>query len=99
MTIIKSLALAGTLSLLALDGISAKPCAVGTTTDSTGQKASGDNTSIADGSSTAKVTPGAKKEDPGAVGAMENVGANERIKPDEAKPAEGKVVKQGSDDC
>ena len=77
----------------------AAPCAVGTTTNAQGQNAATDKTSKADGTSDAKVTPGAKAESPGTVGAMSNVGGNTQPGSGEKKPAEGQVVKQGSNDC
>ena len=77
----------------------AAPCAVGTTTNAQGQGAATDKTSKADGASDAKVTPGAKAESPGTVGAMNNVGGNTQIGAGEKKPAEGQVVKPGSNDC
>lgn len=99
MTSIRILGLVGALCLLTAGAVSAKPCVVGTTTDSSGQKNSNDISSKVDGDTTAKVSPGAKSESPGTVGAMNNVGANTQPSADEAKPAEGKVVKPGSDDC
>lgn len=75
---------------------SAAPCAVGTT--SHGQHAAADKTSKVDGGADGKVTPGAKAESPGTVGAMSNVGSNTQRAEGEKKPAEGKVVKPG-DDC
>ena len=87
------------VGLLAAGAAAAAPCAVGTTTDSTGKTNAKDTSSNVDGGATAKVSPGAKAESPGTVGAMNNVGANTRPAPNEAKPAEGKVVKPGDTDC
>lgn len=75
----------------------AAPCTVGTTTTMTG--ASKDTSSNVDGGSTAKVSPGAKGESPGAVGAMTNVGAGTMKDDGTRKPPEGQPVKPGSDDC
>lgn len=80
-------------------GVSAAPCAVGTTIDNRGKAVSNDTSSNVDGGSTAKVTPGAKAESPGTVGALNNVGAGTVPTKDEVKPAEGKVVKPGDTDC
>ncbi|WP_449409987.1 hypothetical protein [Methylobacterium komagatae] len=78
---------------------STKPCSTGSTTNSTGQKSAGDKSSAVDPNYTKNVTPIIKEEHPGTVGAMDKVGANQAIAPGEARPVEGKVVKQGSDDC
>lgn len=73
----------------------AAPCNVGTTTNATTGK---DTSSNVDGGSTAKVTPGAKGESPGTVGAMNNAGA--AMKDDGSRKApEGQPVKPGSDNC
>ena len=75
----------------------AAPCNVGTTTNMSGSAK--DTSSNVDGGETAKVTPGAKGESPGAVGAMNNVGAA-TMKDDGSKKApEGQAVKPGSDNC
>jgi len=88
-----------TTALIATGSASmAAPCAVGTTTNAQGQ-ATTDKTSKADGTSDTKVTPGAKAESPGTVGAMNNVGSNTQPGAGEKKPAEGQVVKPGSNDC
>lgn len=89
-----------TMALIAAGSAAmAAPCAVGTTTNAQGQGAATDKTSKADGTSDTKVTPGAKAESPGTVGAMNNVGGNTQPGGDEKKPAEGQVVKPGSNDC
>ena len=89
-----------TVALIAAGSASmAAPCAVGTTTNAQGQSASTDKSSKADGASDTKVTPGAKAESPGTVGAMNNVGGNTQIGAGEKKPAEGQIVKPGSNDC
>jgi len=87
-TVTAMLALSASLAVAA-------PCNVGTTTNaSTGKDAS----SNVDGGSTAKVTPGAKAESPGTVGAMNNTGA--AMKDDGTKKApESQPVKPGADDC
>ncbi|MCJ2079711.1 hypothetical protein [Methylobacterium sp. J-090] len=99
MKILATMTLAAAMSLLGAGVASAKPCAVGTTMDSTGKKGSADASSKVDGDTTAKVSPGAKAESPGTVGAMNNVGSNATPSANEAKPPEGKVVKPGDDDC
>ncbi|MCJ2067264.1 hypothetical protein MKK75_00310 [Methylobacterium sp. J-030] len=74
----------------------AAPCNVGTTTNMSGS--SKDTSSNVDGSTTGKVSPGAKGESPGTVGAMNNVGVS--TKDDGSKKAlEGQPVKPGSDNC
>jgi hypothetical protein len=97
---IKINVMAGASAILFLTAISAiaAPCAVGTTTSANGTK-TGDSSSNVDGGSTDKVTPGAKAESPGTVGAMNNVGSNTQIGANEKKPVEGQVVKPGSNDC
>ncbi|MCJ2012494.1 hypothetical protein MKK75_00075 [Methylobacterium sp. J-030] len=99
MKILNTLSVAAAITLLGAGIASAKPCAVGTTTNSTGQVGSADASSKVDGDTTAKVSPGAKAESPGTVGAMNNVGSNATPATNEAKPPEGKVVKPGDDDC
>ncbi|KQT84266.1 hypothetical protein [Methylobacterium sp. Leaf466] len=99
MTLLRTLVAATALSTLTAATALAAPCAVGTTTNSQGSQASADKSSMVDGASDAKVTPGAKAESPGTVGAMNNVGANTQPAPGEKKPAEGQVVKPGSNDC
>lgn len=75
----------------------AAPCNVGTTTNMAGS--SKDTSSNVDGGTTAKVTPGAKGESPGTVGALNNVGAAS-LKDDGSKKApEGQPVKPGADNC
>ncbi len=92
-----------TIAAAALGSVStaslAAPCQVGTTTNAHGQHGSSDKSSKADGASDTKVTPGAKAESPGTVGALNNVGSNTQPGANEKKPAEGQVVKPGSDDC
>ena len=99
MTALRTLASASIIALLTTIGVSAAPCAVGTTTNNMDKTGSNDTSSNVDGGSSAKVTPGAKAESPGTVGAMNNVGASTVPTKDEAKPAEGKVVKPGDTDC
>lgn len=73
----------------------AAPCNVGTTTSAATGK---DTSSNVDGGSTAKVSPGAKAESPGTVGAMNNTGA--AMNDDGSKKApEGQPVKPGDDNC
>lgn len=99
MTTTRTLTGAGIIVLLTTLSVSAAPCAVGTTTNNMEKAGGKDTSSNVDGGSTAKVTPGAKAESPGTVGAMNNVGASTVPTKDEAKPAEGKVVKPGDTDC
>lgn len=99
MTIIRELVAASAILTLTAATSFAAPCVVGTTTNSQGNQASADKSSKVDGGSDAKVTPGAKTESPGTVGAMNNVGANTKPGAGEKKPAEGQVVKPGSNDC
>lgn len=98
MTKLIKVAGAGAILLFTAATTIAAPCAVGTTTGANGAK-TGDTSSNVDGGSGAKVTPGAKAESPGTVGALNNVGGDTQIKGDEKKPAEGQVVKPGSNDC
>ena len=90
---------AGALALFGVTSLAAAPCATGTTSDATGQKNQNDTSSNTERKSTTNVSPGVKSESPGTVGAMNNIGSNNQLAPGEAKPAEGKVVKPGSDDC
>lgn len=89
---------ATTILMLTAATAMAAPCAVGTTTNAQGKASSGDKSSNVDPGATKPVTPGAKAESPGTVGAMSQVGAGSEIKDGEKKPEPGKVVKQG-DDC
>ena len=98
MTKITTIVTAGAVLLFTAATAMAAPCAVGTTTGANGAK-TGDTSSNVDGGSTAKVTPGAKAESPGTVGALNNAGSNTQIGAGEKKPAEGQVVKPGSNDC
>lgn len=75
----------------------AAPCNVGTTTSTKSQTK--DTSSNVEGGSTAKVTPGAKGESPGTVGAMNNVGAATTKDDGSKKAAEGQPVKPGDDNC
>lgn len=98
MTKIATIVTAGAVLLFTTATSMAAPCAVGTTTGANGAK-TGDTSSNVDGGSTAKVTPGAKAESPGTVGALNNVVSNTQIGAGEKKPVEGQVVKPGSNDC
>ena len=98
MKIASILTCASAAMLLAGGIASAAPCTTGTTTESAGRK-TGDTSSNVDGGSTANVTPGAKAESPGTVGAMNNVGSNAMPSANQAKALEGKAVKPGDDDC
>lgn len=88
------------IALLFLCGVAAAaPCAIGTTTSSKGPITK-DTSSNVEGGSTANVTPGAKAESPGTVGALSNGRDNTRPEAGEKKPPEGKPVQgQGSNDC
>jgi hypothetical protein len=76
----------------------AAPCAVGTTTSSKGPTTK-DTSSNVEGGSTQKVTPGAKGESPGTVGALNNVGGGSMAEKGEKKAPEGQPVKPGDDNC
>ena len=86
--------LTGAIAALLLSAglAAAAPCTTGTTTNSTSHQAG-------DASSNANVTPGAKAESPGTVGAMNNVGAQAKPSAAQAKAPEGKVIKPGDDNC
>ncbi|AWB23535.1 hypothetical protein DA075_23735 [Methylobacterium currus] len=81
--------LAGTL------GAAAGPCAPG----QTAQKM--DKSSNVDPPSTASVTPGAKAESPGTVGAMQNLGSQTATSPaDVSRQSKGdKTAAQQANDC
>ncbi len=85
--------LAGTL------GAAAGPCAPG---QSAGNKAQTmDKSSNVDPASTASVTPGAKAESPGTVGAMQNLGSQTATSPaDVSRQSKGeKTAAQQANDC
>ena len=92
--------LIGAGAILALTAATslAAPCAVGTTTSSKGPTTK-DTSSNVEGGSTQKVTPGAKGESPGTVGALNNVGAGSVAEKGEKKAPEGQPVKPGDDNC
>ncbi|MER2198523.1 hypothetical protein [Methylobacterium brachiatum] len=92
--------LTGAAAILALTASTsfAAPCKVGTTTSANGPTTK-DTSSNVEGGSTAKVTPGAKGESPGTVGAMNNVGAGTMADKGEKKAPEGQPVKPGDDNC
>ncbi|MFH6782843.1 MULTISPECIES: hypothetical protein [Methylobacterium] len=81
--------LAGTL------GAAAGPCAPG----QTAQKM--DKSSTVDPPATASVSPGAKAESPGTVGAMQNVGSQTATSPaDVSRQSKGeKTAAQQANDC
>lgn len=94
----RSTTLTGAAAILLLSAASAfaAPCATGTA----GKSASMEKSSKVDGDATTNVTPGAKAESPGTVGAMNNVGTNTATSPsDVAKQTEGKptAAQQGND--
>ncbi|NEU13545.1 hypothetical protein G3T14_15595 [Methylobacterium sp. BTF04] len=103
MTLTRTLATTAAALLLTAGTALAAPCATGTTTNAHGMGAhdkSADKSSMVDGKSDTKVSPGAKAESPGTVGALDNVGANTQPKAGEKKPPEGKVITgQNADDC
>lgn len=87
---------AGAILALSATASSAAPCTTGTAA----QKSAQDKSSNVEPGSTAKVTPGAKAESPGTVGAMNNVGANQATSAsDVAKQAEGKPTAAQQDGC
>lgn len=92
--------LIGAATILALTATTsfAAPCAVGTTTSSKGPTTK-DTSSNVEGGSNEKVTPDAKGESPGTVGALNNVGARSMADKGEKKAPEGKPVKPGDDNC
>ncbi|MCJ2053817.1 hypothetical protein [Methylobacterium sp. J-070] len=95
MSKILKISTAVTMLTLSASLVIAAPCNVGTTTNAATGK---DSSSNVDGGSTAKVTPGAKAESPGTVGAMNNTGAT--TKDDGSKKApEGQPVEPGADNC
>jgi hypothetical protein len=94
----RSTTLTGAAAILLLTASTAfaAPCATGTA----GKSASMEKSSKVDGASTGNVSPGAKAESPGTVGAMNNVGSNTATSPnDVAKQTEGKptAAQQGND--
>ncbi|MCJ2081510.1 hypothetical protein [Methylobacterium sp. J-090] len=94
----RSTTLTGAAAILLLSATTAfaAPCATGTA----GKSASMEKSSKVDGGATGNVTPGAKAESPGTVGAMNNVGSNTATSPsDVSKQAEGKptAAQQGND--
>ena len=95
---IATLITAAALSALTVTASLAAPCNVGTTS-STKESTTKDTSSNTDSGSTGKVSPGAKAESPGTVGAMNNVGANATADKGEKKGAEGRPVKPGDDNC
>lgn len=89
---------AAALMILASGGVMAAPCATGTTTSTQGPK-TGDTSSNVQGGSTEKVTPGAKGESPGTVGAL-NQGSTSVPKEGEGTLKPGQRVEgQNSNDC
>ncbi|KAB1071603.1 hypothetical protein [Methylobacterium planeticum] len=99
MKFLTTLAGAGAILMLTAATALAAPCATGTTTNAQGAKAA-DTSSNVDGGATGKVSPGAKAESPGTVGALNNTGANTQPGSGEKKPPAGKTIQgQNSDDC
>lgn len=92
--------LSGAAALLIVTGgsVIAAPCATGTTTSTKGPT-TGDTSSNVQGGSTEKVTPGAKGESPGTVGAM-NQGSTSSPKEGESTLKPGQRVEgPNSNDC
>ena len=90
---------AGAIVMLSSAMAMAAPCSTGSTAGSDGKMAANDKSSKVEPGATGNVSPGAKTESPGTVGAMNNVGSNTQPAAGEKKPAEGQVVKPGSDNC
>ncbi|MER2269635.1 hypothetical protein [Methylobacterium oxalidis] len=83
--------LAGALLLISSAAMAA-PCTTGTTA---GNQPKQDKSSNVDPGSTAKVTPGAKAESPGTVGAMNNAGSTTATSAADVKrESEGKPTAQ-----
>lgn len=90
-----TLAGAGAILMLTAATALAAPCATGTTAGNA------DKSSNVDGKSTSKVTPGAKAESPGTVGAMNNAGTGTATSAnDVARQSDGKpTAAQQADGC
>lgn len=90
-----TLASAGALLMLTAGAALAAPCSTGTTAGKA------EKSSNVDPNSTSKVTPGAKAESPGTVGAMNNAGtATANSANDVAKQSDGKpTAAQQADGC
>lgn len=90
---------AGAVVMMTATASMAAPC----TTETAGQNAANptqDKSSRVEPGSTANVTPGAKAESPGTVGAMNNVGANRATSAqDVSRQADGKPVAGQQDGC
>ncbi|TGD96287.1 hypothetical protein [Methylobacterium nonmethylotrophicum] len=84
-----------TLLLAGTAAAAAGPCAPGQTAQKT------DRSSNVDPPATASVTPGAKAESPGTVGAMQNVGSQTATSPaDVSRQSKGeKTAAQQAGDC
>lgn len=81
---------AGAIVMLSSAMALAAPCATGSTAGADG-KMTNDKSSRVEPGSTGNVSPGAKAESPGTVGAMNNVGANTATSAsDVAKQQDGK---------
>jgi hypothetical protein len=91
----KTLAGAGAILVLTAATAFAAPCSTGTTANKM------DKSSNVEPGSTGKVTPGAKAESPGTVGAMNKAGTATATSPaDVSKQAEGKpTAAQQADGC
>lgn len=88
---VRNLTVAAAALMLTAGTAFAAPCATGTTSSMKDKSASMEKSSKVDGGSTTNVTPGAKAESPGTVGAMNNVGANTATSAsDVAKQQDGK---------
>lgn len=84
---------AGAIVMLSSAMALAAPCSTGSTAGQDGKMTANDKSSKVEPGSTSNVTPGAKAESPGTVGAMNNVGANKATSPDDvAKQQDGKAT-------
>lgn len=90
---------AGLILLAGTLGAVAGPCAPGQVPGQTAQKM--DKSSNVDPPATASVTPGAKAESPGTVGAMQNLGSQTATSPaDVSRQSKGeKTAAQQANDC
>ena len=82
---------AGAIVILSTAMAVAAPCSTGSTAGKDGQMAASDKSSKVEPNAGGNVSPGAKTESPGTVGAMNNVGANRATSADDvAKQQDGK---------
>lgn len=96
---ISKLASASAIFIMTTATVFAAPCATGSAGGKGDTAAMKDKSSNVEPGSTGNVTPGAKAESPGTVGAMNNVGANRATSAsDVAKQQDGKqtAAQEGS---